>query len=120
MFLSDFIQEVQMTTSGVPAQYGGALGGVANVILKKGSNEFHGEIFSNYESSGTDANPVNGFLRYDPTRRVKRALRLSHELHPRSSPARFIRRRRSTSVTRARRTCRWPHLHRPPVVCCGL
>jgi hypothetical protein len=63
----DFIQEVQMTTSGVPAQYGGALGGVANVILKKGSNEFHGEIFSNYESSGTDANPVNAYLRYDPT-----------------------------------------------------
>jgi hypothetical protein len=62
----DFIQEVQMTTSGVPAQYGGALGGVANVILKKGSNEFHGSIFSNYESSGTDANPVNSFLRYDP------------------------------------------------------
>jgi outer membrane receptor protein involved in Fe transport len=63
----DFIQEVQMTTSGVPAQYGGALGGVANVILKKGSNEFHGEFFSNYESSGTDANPVNAYLRYDPT-----------------------------------------------------
>jgi len=63
----DFIQEVQMTTSGVQAEYGGALGGVANVILKKGSNDFHGEIFSNYESSGTDANPVNAFLRYDPT-----------------------------------------------------
>ncbi len=63
----DFIQEVQMTTSAVPAEYGGALGGVANVVLKKGGNEFHGEIFSNYESSGTDANPVNTFLRYDPT-----------------------------------------------------
>ena len=63
---TDFIQEVQMTTSGVPAEYGGALGGVANVILKKGGNEFHGEVFSSYESSGTDANPVNGFLRYDP------------------------------------------------------
>ena len=63
----DFIQEVQMTTSGVPAEYGGALGGVANVILKKGSNQFHGEIFASYESAGTDANPVNGFMRYDPT-----------------------------------------------------
>lgn len=62
----DFIQEVQLTTSAVPAEYGGALGGVANVIMKKGSNEFHGELFSNYESSGTDANPVNTFLRYDP------------------------------------------------------
>lgn len=64
---TDFIQDMQITTSAVPAEFGGALGGVANVILKKGSNEIHGEIFSSYESSGTDANPVNAFLRYDPT-----------------------------------------------------
>jgi hypothetical protein len=64
---TDFIQDMQITTSAVPAEYGGALGGVANVILKKGGNEFHGEVFSGYESSGTDANPVNAFLRYDPT-----------------------------------------------------
>jgi hypothetical protein len=63
----DFIQEVEMKTSGISAEYGGALGGVVNVILKKGSNNFHGEVFSTYESSGTDANPVNTFLRYDPT-----------------------------------------------------
>ncbi|HEY9715739.1 MAG TPA: TonB-dependent receptor, partial [Chroococcales cyanobacterium] len=63
----DFIQEVQIKTSGVEAEYGGALGGVVNVIMKKGGNEFHGSIFSTYESSGTDANPVNAFLRYDPT-----------------------------------------------------
>jgi len=62
----DFIQEVEMKTSGVEAEYGGALGGVVNVIMKKGSNDFHGEIFSTYESSGTDANPVNTFLRYNP------------------------------------------------------
>jgi hypothetical protein len=43
------------------------LGGVINVIMKKGSNDFHGSIFSTYESSGTDANPVNAYLRYDPT-----------------------------------------------------
>jgi hypothetical protein len=63
----DFIQEVQMKTSGVEAEYGGALGGVVNVIMKKGSNEFHGAIFSTYESSGTDANQINPYLRYDPT-----------------------------------------------------
>jgi len=62
----DFIQEVQMKTSGVGAEYGGALGGVVNVIMKKGSNAFHGEIFSTYESSGTDANPVNPYVRYNP------------------------------------------------------
>jgi len=62
----DFIQEVQMKTSGVAAEYGGALGGVVNVIMKKGGNDFHGSLFTSYESSGTDANPVNPFLRYDP------------------------------------------------------
>jgi hypothetical protein len=62
----DFIQEVQMKTSGIEAQYGGALGGVVNVVMKKGSNEYHGQFFTTYESSGTDANPVNAFLRYDP------------------------------------------------------
>ena len=63
----DFIQEVDMKTSGIQAEYGGALGGVVNAITKSGSNNFHGEIFSYYESSGTDANPINGYLRYDPT-----------------------------------------------------
>ena len=63
----DFIQDVDIKTSGVEAEYGGALGGVINVILKKGSNAFHGSIFSTYESSGTDANPINAYLRYDPT-----------------------------------------------------
>jgi hypothetical protein len=63
----DFIQDVDIKTSGVEAEYGGALGGVINVIMKKGSNDFHGSIFATYESSGTDANPINAYLRYDPT-----------------------------------------------------
>jgi hypothetical protein len=63
----EFIQEVQVKTSGIYAEYGGALGGVVNVTMHKGSNAFHGQLFSSYESSGTDANPVNPYLRYDPT-----------------------------------------------------
>ena len=62
----DFIQEVEVKTSGIAAEYGGALGGVVNVVMKKGGNAFHGEIAATYESSGTDANPINPFLRYDP------------------------------------------------------
>ncbi len=62
-----FIDQVEMKTSGISAEYGGALGGVVNVIMKKGSNAFHGSFFTTYESSGTDANPVNAFLRQDPT-----------------------------------------------------
>ena len=61
----DFIQEVEVKTSGVEAEYGGALGGVVNVIMKKGGNEFHGSLFSTYESDGMDGSP-SAALRYDP------------------------------------------------------
>lgn len=61
-----FIQEVEVKTSGIEAEYGGALGGVINVIMKKGSNAYHGELFATYEPSAVDANPTNAFLRYDP------------------------------------------------------
>ena len=61
-----FIQEVEVKTSGIEAEHGGALGGVINVIMKKGSNAYHGELFATYEPSGVDANPTNAFLRYDP------------------------------------------------------
>ena len=37
-----FVQEIQIKTSGFEAQYGGATGGVINVVTKGGSNEFHG------------------------------------------------------------------------------
>ena len=37
------IQEVQVKSSGFEAQYGGATGGVINVVTKGGNNEFHGE-----------------------------------------------------------------------------
>jgi hypothetical protein len=62
----EFIQSEDVKTSGVSAEYGGALGAVINVTTKTGGNEFHGEIFANYESSSTDATNVSDFLRYDP------------------------------------------------------
>ena len=61
-----FIQEVEVKTSGIGAEYGGALGGVINVVMKKGGNAYHGEFFAQYEPSGVDANPTNAFLRYNP------------------------------------------------------
>lgn len=71
----EFIQEVQLKTSGVDAEYGGALGGVVNVVMKKGSNDFHGQMFMTYESSGLDANNNQPFLRYDPNSTGNAALR---------------------------------------------
>ena len=60
-----FIQEVQVKSSGIEAEHGGALGGVVNVVMKKGANAFHGSLFATYESDGLDGSP-NGTLRYDP------------------------------------------------------
>jgi hypothetical protein len=60
-----FIQEVQVKTSGIEAEHGGALGGVVNVVMKKGSNDYHGSFFGTYEGDALDGSE-NAFLRYDP------------------------------------------------------
>jgi hypothetical protein len=61
----DFIEEVQIKTSGVEAEHGGALGGVVNVISKKGSNNYHGSLFTQFENDKLDGSP-NAYSRYDP------------------------------------------------------
>ena len=40
----EYLQEVQVKTSGIDAEYGGALGGVVAAVTKSGGNELHGEI----------------------------------------------------------------------------
>src|SRR5258706_5885834 len=60
----DFIQEVQVKSSGIEAEHGGALGGVVNVIMKKGSNAYHGSVFASFENTGLDGSP-NAYTRYD-------------------------------------------------------
>ena len=42
---TSFVEEVQVKTGGYEAEYGGALGGVVNMITKSGGNEFHGDVF---------------------------------------------------------------------------
>ncbi len=61
----DFIQEVQIKSSGVEAEHGGALGGVVNVVMKKGTNAYHGSLFMQFENDGMDGSP-NEYSRYDP------------------------------------------------------
>lgn len=56
----EFIQEVQVKTSGFEAEYGGALGGVVNVIQKRGSNAWHGSVFTYYEGDALDATSSSG------------------------------------------------------------
>lgn len=59
----DFIQEIQVKTSGFEAEYGGALGGVVNVIQKRGSNEWHGSVFAYYRGDRFDAAPNPTIMR---------------------------------------------------------
>jgi len=61
----DFIQEVQVKSSGIEAEHGGALGGVVNVIMKKGTNSYHGSVFTQFENDGLDGSPQQ-YHRYDP------------------------------------------------------
>lgn len=41
--LFEFVEEVQVKSSGYEAEHGGSMGGVINVITRSGGNEFHGE-----------------------------------------------------------------------------
>ncbi len=52
-----FVQEIQIKTSGFEAQYGGATGGVVNVVTKGGSNEFHGLVDYQFEPDKLWAGP---------------------------------------------------------------
>ncbi len=62
----DFIQEMQMKTSGVEAEYGGALGGVVNVIMAKGTSNWHGSLFTSFQDGAMNGG-LPAFSRYDPS-----------------------------------------------------
>src|ERR1019366_943244 len=53
----EFIEEVQVKTSSFEAEFGGALGGVINVVPKKGSNEWHGSLLTYLSSNAFNATP---------------------------------------------------------------
>jgi hypothetical protein len=62
----DFIDQVQVKSSGIQAEYGGALGGVVDVIMKKGSPHYHGSLFISFQDSDFNAG-TSSYGRYDPT-----------------------------------------------------
>ncbi len=51
------IQEVQVKSNGFEAEYGGATGGVINVVTKRGSNDLHGEVGTAFDTSKLNAGP---------------------------------------------------------------
>ncbi|MFB3854051.1 MAG: carboxypeptidase regulatory-like domain-containing protein [Vicinamibacterales bacterium] len=51
-YVTDFVQEVQVKTSGYNAEYPGATGGVVNALTKSGTNVFRGSAGFYYTNNG--------------------------------------------------------------------
>jgi hypothetical protein len=62
----EYLQEVQVKTTGISAEYGGALGGVISAVTKSGGNTFRGEAHYLYEGSGLSAAPIERLV-LDPS-----------------------------------------------------
>jgi hypothetical protein len=63
----EYLQEVQVKTSGLEAEYGGALGGVISAVTKSGGNTFRGSLFEHYSGSWLRAfNGADRRLQIDP------------------------------------------------------
>jgi hypothetical protein len=60
----DFVEEVQVKSSGYTAEFGGATGGVINVLTKSGTNDWRGNALFNWQGSKLRGSNV-------PTLRVK-------------------------------------------------
>ena len=90
-FLTDFVDEVQVKSSGYAAEFGGATGGVVSVISKSGTNLFRGEggfyfnsdalngdlALNNVSGTAGGSAPGNGLAQIAPgTTGTRRALRL--------------------------------------------
>lgn len=52
-----FVQEVQVKSSGFEAEFGGATGGVINVVTRGGSNQFRGEIGMEFNTQRLNGQP---------------------------------------------------------------
>ena len=65
----DFVDEVQVKSSGYTAEYGGAMGGVISAVTKSGTNAYHGSGLLNFEGSGLARRQRARRLARSPTRR---------------------------------------------------
>jgi hypothetical protein len=63
---TDFVENIQLLTNGYQANEAAALGGVVNVAIKRGTNNWHGTLQINYSGDTLEAGPATS-LRYDPS-----------------------------------------------------
>ena len=52
--LPEFVDEIQVKSSGYAAEYGGSTGGVINVVTKSGTNQWRGDVLVNFEGDALD------------------------------------------------------------------
>ena len=64
--VTDFVEELQVKSSGYSAEYGGSTGGVLNAITKTGTNAWHGDALLYWSGDDLNASPRQS-LRLDPT-----------------------------------------------------
>ncbi len=55
---TEFLTQIDVSSGGYQAEFGGAMGGVINTVLKSGSNEFHGSVFGSYSPYWLSASPT--------------------------------------------------------------
>ena len=58
----EILQEVQVKTGGISAEFGGAMGGVISAITKSGGNAFHGDVHYYLSGNMLNASPVKRLL----------------------------------------------------------
>ncbi|MCA1639974.1 MAG: TonB-dependent receptor plug domain-containing protein [Acidobacteria bacterium] len=61
---TQFVQEVQVKSSGFDAEFGGATGGVISVVTKGGSNDFRGEFGAQFNTPNLDGSPRPSLQRF--------------------------------------------------------
>src|SRR4029077_336738 len=54
---TQFLTQIDVNGGGYQAEYGGAMGGVINTVLKSGSNQFHGSVLGYWAPSWLSAEP---------------------------------------------------------------
>lgn len=59
-----FVQEVQVKSSGFGAEFGGATGGVISIVSKGGSNQWRGEFGLQFETPRLNGNPRPSLQRF--------------------------------------------------------
>jgi hypothetical protein len=69
LVITDFVEEVQVKSAGYQAEFGGAIGGVINVVTKTGTNDFRGTVGLNYTDNewNGDPRPVLRLIGGQPT-----------------------------------------------------